>query len=151
MFMSMKGLKDVPLLILKNFFKQLILNTLKKLQGSITLLLNILMQLVTSLFPLWILPITISNSMVSSHAFFIFSIFNMCGFINCFFQLFVCSIINYCFVWARFFLIVSHIAFLFIMDNSILFPLWYSPSILILIFYGVCNWFRFMYFFQTYR
>jgi hypothetical protein len=45
-------------------------------------------------------------------------------------------------------LIVSHIAFLFVRDNSILFPLWYSPSILILIIYGVCNWFHSMYFFQ---
>jgi hypothetical protein len=40
MFMSMKGLKDVPLLNLKKFFKQLILSTFQKLQGSITLLLN---------------------------------------------------------------------------------------------------------------
>jgi len=36
----MKGLKDVPLLILNFFFKQLILSTFQKLQGSITLLLN---------------------------------------------------------------------------------------------------------------
>jgi hypothetical protein len=37
MFMSMKSLKDVPFFILKNFFKQLILSTFQKLQGSITL------------------------------------------------------------------------------------------------------------------
>jgi len=37
MFMSMKGLKDVPLFIFQNFFKQLILSTFQKLQGSITL------------------------------------------------------------------------------------------------------------------